>query len=359
MNAAVYYLLLVVFGIAWAALVWFRRRIRLAELTLPVATLGVLLWICAGFDWGVLDERPYPLPPPDQTWNIAEHTDLLGNQAGRNVWTFRGHEVRRQKQTALRIVALGSSSTFGTGLLARDLPYPVVLEQALRERHGLSVEVINAGLTGHHSFQLMLLLTQVATHLDPDIVIFYYGKNEGSGNEVKRYYHSAAAIKQAASCRTPACLRWAIAHGTANPILLRLGVALEKLGGYRWLRNRIMAWRHRYPAGIEPASPSTELPPSSAQILTQMAATSRADGFHLVLIPELCRTGAPVNPTYAALMREAADGERVVFLDPSEPFGHRPELFLDEIHPTAAGHAHLGRVLAAKLVEGNLLPVGK
>ncbi|MDP8224275.1 MAG: SGNH/GDSL hydrolase family protein [Candidatus Lernaella stagnicola] len=355
MNAAAYTFLLVVFFLAWSALLWFRRRLRFAEILLTAATLGLLLWLSAGFDWGVFDEDAYPVPPPDQTWNIAAHTDLLNNQAGLKFRTFRGRTVRTEKRGATRLVALGSSSTFGSGLPARVPAYPALLEQILARSGGRSFEVINAGLTGHHSFQLMILLTEVLAHTRPDLVLFYYGKNEGTGNSVKRYYQHAAAIKQASSCRNPACLRWAIAHGTAHPWLLRIGTALERLGGYRWLRNRILSWRQRYPAGVEPAPQDMELPPNSDEILDRMATAAQEHGFRLVLVPELRREGGPVNGSYAARMEKHAAVAGVEFLDISGAFGVHPELFQDDIHPTGAGHQHLAEVLAAALAANEWL----
>jgi lysophospholipase L1-like esterase len=353
-NAPLFYAVTAAWAAAWLALVWFRQHIRFAEPILIAATLGLLFWLSAGFDWGVFDERPFAVPPPDQTWNIADHTDLLGNQATRDRWVFHHRPVTRDKRGAFRVVTLGTSSTFGSGLLARDLPYPRVLESRLRQLADAPVQVVNAGLTGYHSFQLMLLDTQVLTHLAPDLTIFYYGANEGSGNEVKRYYAAAAAIKQAANCQTPDCLRWAIAHGTSAPLALRVGVWLERFGGYRFLRNTIMRQRQLFPAGIEPATQDTELPPHSAEILALIAEAARAKKTPLVLVPELAAAGGPVNPDYAALMRDAAtDG--VHFLDLSADFGVHPELFLDQIHPTAAGHRVLGKLLVERLVAAGLI----
>lgn len=353
MNAAWYAAVTVVWAVAWLLLVWFRRRIPYAQGLLVVATLSLLLWLSGGFDWGVFNEQPFDLPPPDRSWNIAEHTNLLNNQTTRDTWTFRDREVRRNKAPGtLRIVALGSSSTFGTGLYPWEDPYTRVLERRLADR----AEVINAGFTGYHSFQVMLLLTQVVVEMSPDVVLFYYGKNEGTGNETKRYHARAARIKQEAGCQTTACLSWAISHGTANPALLRLGAFLEGLGGYRWLRNLVMRYRSLYPAGIEPTPHDRELPPDSREILRTMTATAATRGFRLVLIPELSREGGAVNGDYARLMAEAADGRQVVFLDLGAAFGRHRELFQDEIHPTAAGHQRLGEVLADALAARGVLP---
>lgn len=333
-------------------LVWFRRRLRLAQALLVLYTFGLLFWLSAGFDWGVFPERPFTPPPPDMCWNLADTTDLLGNQATRQTWTFRGRSVNRLKNPGrLRIVALGTSSTFGTGLLARESPYPAVLEERLAEALDQPVEVINAGFTGYHSFQLMILLTQVLVELSPDLVLFYYGQNEGAGNEVKRYYAQAARIKERAGCRTPACLRWAIGHGVAHPVWLRLGATLDKFGLYRRLRNDIMRRLNRHPRGVEADDGRPEQPPHSAAILQAMIAAATERDFLLVLIPELRRDGSPANPGYRDLMAHVADGRRVFFLELLPPFTPRSECFIDDIHPTAAGHRELGSLLAAKLLE--------
>jgi len=357
MHELLYNVLSLILLLAFGALVWFRRRLRMAQILLVLSSFGLLFWFSAGFDWRVFDERPYATPPPDQCWNLAETTDLLDNQAARQTWTFRGREVNRHKAPdGLRIVALGTSSTFGSGLLASEPPYPAVLEQRLREATGRRIEVINAGFTGYHSFQLMILLTQVLVELSPDLVLFYYGRNEGSGNEVKRYYEQAARIKERAACRTPACLRWAIGHGVAHPVWLRLGAALEKMGLYRRLRNDIMRHLHRHPRGIEPDDGRPELQPHSEEILQRMTVAAAEHGFTLVLIPELQRDGSPANPGYRELMQRAADNHRVFFLEFTPPFAPPADCFLDDIHPTAAGHRQLGTLLAAKLLEQTWMP---
>jgi hypothetical protein len=74
MHELLYNVLSLILLLAFGALVWFRRRLRMAQILLVLSSFGLLFWFSAGFDWRVFDERPYATPPPDQCWNLAETT---------------------------------------------------------------------------------------------------------------------------------------------------------------------------------------------------------------------------------------------------------------------------------------------
>ena len=61
----------------------------------------------------------------------------------------RGKEYTVNKQTAIRIVCLGGSTTHGENLINDDETYPFYLEQSLTRKLGdASVEVLNSGMPG-------------------------------------------------------------------------------------------------------------------------------------------------------------------------------------------------------------------
>jgi lysophospholipase L1-like esterase len=95
---------------------------------------------------------------------------------------FRGRNVATEKSPGtLRVVVLGASSTFGY-YNRDDETYPVYLEAELNERcqGSPAVEVINLGIPHQTSGNIVALFLAEALPLDPDVVTFYEGANDGS-----------------------------------------------------------------------------------------------------------------------------------------------------------------------------------
>ena len=84
---------------------------------------------------------------------------------------FRGPEIYSKKSGTIRIVCLGSSTTYGDGLDYRDT-YPAILQHILDERAGKGkYEVINSGQPGLHLTQIASLVKYEILPLKPDLVI--------------------------------------------------------------------------------------------------------------------------------------------------------------------------------------------
>jgi acyl-CoA thioesterase I len=76
------------------------------------------------------------------------------------------------------IVALGSSSTFGTGASSGERSYPSRLAVHLGERHpGLHVRVLNRGVPGEESPQMAARIDRDVLAARPDLVIWQVGTN--------------------------------------------------------------------------------------------------------------------------------------------------------------------------------------
>ena len=84
---------------------------------------------------------------------------------------FRGGEIKKEKGDTIRIVCLGSSTTYGTGL-DYDETYPKILQDKLHSMFGEDrFEVINAGQPGLQLLNVIALTKDKIVHLSPDIVI--------------------------------------------------------------------------------------------------------------------------------------------------------------------------------------------
>jgi lysophospholipase L1-like esterase len=86
--------------------------------------------------------------------------------------------ARIEHGTPLTIVAVGSSSTQGTGASAPDLNYPSRLEAELRDRvPGIDVRVVNRGKGGEDAAEELARLKRDVIAEHPDLVIWQVGTN--------------------------------------------------------------------------------------------------------------------------------------------------------------------------------------
>lgn len=78
-----------------------------------------------------------------------------------------------QETGALTIVALGSSTTAGSGASADDKSYPAVLQAELKRRFpAASIQVINKGVGGQSAYDMLLRMEPDVLDLKPSIVIW-------------------------------------------------------------------------------------------------------------------------------------------------------------------------------------------
>ena len=94
---------------------------------------------------------------------------------------FRDRERTRDKQPgSRRIMCLGDSFTWGWGVEAPAI-YTHVLEEAL-EGGDTQIEVMNAGVGGYGTDQLLIYLREEALDYSPDLVLYQVARNDIRGN---------------------------------------------------------------------------------------------------------------------------------------------------------------------------------
>ena len=93
---------------------------------------------------------------------------------------FRGREVApRKRPGCVRIVCMGESTTYCTGIADDRDTYPARLEAHLRALHpNRDIEVVNAGIGGFTSIENLLRFHFHVAPLTPDLVIYYYTHND-------------------------------------------------------------------------------------------------------------------------------------------------------------------------------------
>jgi len=93
---------------------------------------------------------------------------------------FRGPAFPVKKpEGEFRIVCLGASTTYCTGVHEDAKTYPAQLQQILNSDLGYrNVRVINAGVPGYTSWESLINLEFRVLDLNPDLVIFYEAVND-------------------------------------------------------------------------------------------------------------------------------------------------------------------------------------
>lgn len=93
---------------------------------------------------------------------------------------YRNDEFSLEKPAGVyRIVALGGSSTYDIRIEDNNQTFTTQLENLLKDKYGYqNVEVINAGVPGYNSWEILINLEFRVLDLDPDLVIIYEGTND-------------------------------------------------------------------------------------------------------------------------------------------------------------------------------------
>ena len=116
--------------------------------------------------------------------------------AGTNIWGYRGPVVGTKQAGEHRIVVVGGSTAFGSGVTPTEA-FPAVLEELLNQGRDLTdgkVSVVNLGYSneGAHSFRFTL---KDYEYLDYDAVLFYSGYNNLSDLNMSVFRHNSPVFR--------------------------------------------------------------------------------------------------------------------------------------------------------------------
>jgi len=126
------------------------------------------------------------IPPEDLAWTPHPYLSYYPTPNYRKGKTFhnslgyRGDEFSVEKPDGVyRIVALGGSSTYDVRIEDNADTFTAQLEKLLKEDYGYqAVQVINAGVPGYNSWEILGNLEFRVLDLDPDLVIIYENTND-------------------------------------------------------------------------------------------------------------------------------------------------------------------------------------
>lgn len=257
-----------------------------------------------------------------------------------------------------RIVMLGDSVTYGTGVAARDT-LPKQLESALEEaRPEDTIEVMNCGVYAHNTGQQVAWFEYAALEFEPDLVLIVSTITDASGRGIPQAEHEPSWEQL---CITRLGLTsgvWEGGHSLSpayeRMIKLRSKSRLADLlahRGFCYLRGRMM--KQSYGSNWAPGSPGHAY---VERALRRARSLAREHDFELVvaLYPTLTSLDEdyPYSTESAALEAICASLE-IPFLDLFEPLNGLPAKALHahahDRHPNATAHGLVARWLASRL----------
>jgi len=276
-----------------------------------------------------VSEFPYMQADRDLFWVPRPgYTGVFhGRPLSINSLGCRGPEPRPRRPGRLRLACFGDSITFGYDVGDRET-YAWFLGRELP-----GVEVLNAGVNGYSSHQVLTRLRRLAPRAQPDIATFLVGWND--------------RVERPADDRTYARRIGAVMAVEGPLDHLRLFAALKRL----YLR---------LPRGAD-ASPTLVPRVSLAQYrenLATLAQECRTHGVTPIFIELPHRypaTARDLASPYPAALRDAARAAGVPYVE-AGPLSLRAGLdneryFVDPLHLSPKGHALLTRHILAALRE--------
>ncbi|MFN0206657.1 MAG: SGNH/GDSL hydrolase family protein [Planctomycetota bacterium] len=289
------------------------------------------------------------VPDEDLFWKIPPGAPIPMTDERMNSAGFRGPEFIQQKQnTTKRIVCLGDSNTFGIG---------VSFDETFSNRLGRWItsggekwEIINCGVPGYSSFQMLQCWRTRAASYGADVVILYAGAwNDytpaiGVG-DIRAFQLIHQQKRGALSIRNLHIFRG------ASEIFAERGVDsnAKKRKDYSDL------WSNE---AKRPDGPRL----SHGQFrgtLTSICNDVRATGAKIIIVippaPVSTREKFKDGENYAKIAAEVASASADGAVDARaalwRPETAPRELFVDVIHPAPHGHAVIAELLANKLKE--------
>lgn len=271
---------------------------------------------------------------------------------------FRGPDLSRG--AGLRILCLGDSVTFGPP--GEENPYPRILQAEL-ERKGKNVEVINAGVGGHTSLNMVHRLKRLMK-LRPDIVIVYAGWADMFEADIARYrdlrmhadsYWHSTAQKQVRS-HVCALIRDAMANTPRESIPLSYTPEEFVPFNFEYNLRRIIALTGAYAARTVLVTLPKILPDDPGTITAGMAAKCllpdymEMDDFDSFLM---------VYRSYDAVIRTLAEENDLPLLDLEREINHqkrpRTVFFENMFDLTPVGSKTVGKFMAKKLIDAGMI----
>ena len=306
-----------------------------------------------------VDEATNGPPPIDpETPNLTGDPYLLwklkpglryemGIVSAINTRGFRGPEWDTTKPEGVRrILAVGDSSVFGFGVEDEQV-FTARVHKALENS-----EVINAGVPGYSTYQVINLLEMNALAYSPDLVVIgnLWSDNNFDSFVDKEMLTAYASFEGSRSRNIQKTLH----HSALYRVINYRRHALKKLPEVRkvgWMVGRGEQIGLRRVALQDYAT--------NLETITRMVHDQGGEVAFLILPNredvEPTTTGPVAWEPYRQVMRDAAERHGTFVIDAPALFIDSAQsaeaLFIDEMHPSATGHELIAQALLAELNE--------
>ena len=177
---------------------WLSLRLATLVLSVSVAILlaeGLVRLLVPAWLWKYRDATADWRRDPELGWTQKPNLDVKSRIPGRD-WIVRfqtnpdgitpAATGRRRQPGTRRIMIFGNSTVLGRSV-PRDRTVSEQLERLLN-RCGVKTEVINAGVQGYSTGQVLLHIKRLAPLYRPDIVIYGFCLNDLGGIALRRAY---------------------------------------------------------------------------------------------------------------------------------------------------------------------------
>jgi lysophospholipase L1-like esterase len=278
---------------------------------------------------------------------------------------YRSDEFAAAKpDDVFRIVALGGSSTYDVGIEDNEKTFTAQLEKLLTEEYGYqNVEVINAGVPGYNTWEILVNLEFRVLDLDPDLIIIYENTNDVHARMVEPSAYRGDDSGRRQPWQVPPVPLWE--HSTLLRILSRMTNYSRQVSVDDFVSSpTFYSWPYEFRLSendIDPAKILEENPPIYFQRnLENMIAVAKEHGIEV-----LFSTWAysPYLNDYASkdeyqqgfqenneVIREVANRHHIPLFDFAAVMPQDPKFWADGRHSNEAG-ALLKAELFAEFVD--------
>ena len=270
-----------------------------------------------------------------------------------NAQGFRAEKEKLYTDDEFNVVCLGGSSTYGTRVYLED-SYPYQLEQKLSEQTDRNVTVINAGLGGYSTPNIISLLSLRVVHLKPRVVIFYVGFNDvwnrlNFSDFQTDYSHAQKSWEQ------PVFPFWRHSR-LLDVIATRLGVPSGKNA-----HIHSVAW-HRSNNQPEVNWENSSSEAFEKNLITLISIARTHDAIPILVTQATDFKHHPLNgiwilamEEYTDIIKEVSINMSVELIDIRGLISDKDEFFADMIHMNEAGNKERARIIAAYLIKNGII----
>ena len=299
-------------------------------------------------------------PTPNYRDGLTSHNSL----------GYRNDEFSLEKPSGTyRIVALGGSSTYDVSIKDNAATFTEQLERLLSEDYGYqNVQVINAGVPGYNSWEILVNLEFRVLDLDPDLVIIYENTNDVHARMVEPSTYRGDDLGRRQAWQVPPVALWE--HSALLRIVSRMMNISRQISIDDFVSSpTYMSWPFEYRLGednLDPAEILKENPPIYfRRNLENMSAIAKE---HDITILLTTWAHSPYLNDYAAedyyqhgfkenndVVKEVATDQRVPFFDFAALMPQDAQYWADGRHVNEQGALVKARLFAEYIHDQGLI----